>query len=203
MGLSYSKRKDVLSDIDALNVSGREVFIETAFDLGKKLPVVGGLIDLLKQVKDKYREISTTVKEMSDVAVWAENTLVQFESIELSLLKQGVASPMDDLMKRLLLNAKEKIYNLIEIADHVLEDKNYESIRGALFKSEFTHAKEAFDNAKSNLQEAMISSIYIEVLKMREMMEKMYNDSIGTCSGGNLDCVEDSSRQVISRSSTC
>lgn len=202
MGSSVSKiEEDEISDIEVIKTQGREYLIDISLELGKKLPVVGGLIDLLKQVKEKYQELSSVVREMDEVAAWANDTLVQFESIEIAIIKQGNGSPMDKLMKKLLVNAKDKIYDLIKIANHVLQDKNYEKIRGLLFKSEFNNAKQAFDNAKTNLQEAMLSSIYIEVTRMREMMEKMYNDSLGTCNG-TLDNIEDSNRNVIRRSVT-
>jgi hypothetical protein len=202
MGSGPSKlEEDEISDIEVIKTQGREYIFDISLELGKKLPVVGGLIDLLKQAKEKYQELSSVVHEMDEVAAWANDTIVQFESIEIAIIKQGNGSPMDKLMKKLLVNAKDKIYDLIKIANHVLQDKNYEKIRGLLFKSEFNNAKQAFDNAKSNLQEAMLSSIYIEVTRMREMMEKMYNDSLGTCNG-TLDSIEDSNRNVIRRSVT-
>ena len=104
MGSGPSKlEEDEISDIEVIKTQGREYIFDISLELGKKLPVVGGLIDLLKQAKEKYQELSSVVHEMDEVAAWANDTIVQFESIEIAIIKQGNGSPMDKLMKKVLL----------------------------------------------------------------------------------------------------
>ena len=93
--------------------------VDAAFKVGKHLPLVGGLVELLDQVKDKYCELQEKAEEAEEVAVWASRTLTAVRPIRARLNKPGADGPIDDTMRELVRDVLETVGELLSVAEHI------------------------------------------------------------------------------------
>lgn len=155
---------------DAAQVAGiaLDVAVDAALEAGKKLPLVGGLVDLLCEVKKKYGELTDQVDEAGEVAAWATRTMSLLRPIRTRLSK-GADGPIDDTMRGLVNDVMETIGVLLSVAAHISSGhKPAKFLRGALFKAEFESAQAAVDSTMKELDTALAIETNIMVHEVKD-----------------------------------
>ena len=160
MGLSCSRPEKVEATLGGAGFDSRDarqaaeqVFVAGAnagLEALTKLPVVGGIAELLIRVKGKFEELVDAVDEAKEFQQWLEwldgllTTLRDCDKIDNSNVRLAAKQ------------ATEDVKNLFDFSEHILEGfRVSQHIKVALWKDELKEKRKAVQSAVDNLKLAL------------------------------------------------